>query len=98
MEVVTLQSEVFINIVEMLKELNEKFEKLEYEAKNPLTEKWLDNQEVVQLLKISKRTLQTYRDENLIAFSQIGNKMYYKTTDIEAFLKQNYNKAKGGRK
>ncbi len=94
MEVITLQSEVFLNLVKMLKDLDEKFNKLEYDAKNPLTERWLDNQEVMQLLKISKRTLQTYRDENLIAYSQIGNKMYYKASDIEEFLKNNYKKSK----
>ena len=94
MEVITLQSEVFMNLVNMLKELDNKFNKLKYDVENPLTEKWLDNQEVIQLLKISKRTLQMYRDENLIGFSQIGNKMYYKTTDVEQFLKDNYNKAK----
>ena len=85
-----------MNLVNMLKELDNKFNKLEFDAKYPLTEKWLDNQDVMQLLNVSKRTLQMYRDENMIAFSQIGNKMYYKTTDVEKFLQNNYHKAKGG--
>jgi hypothetical protein len=97
MEVITIESNAFAEIVEMLKGLNNKFIKLEFDAKYPLSEKWLDNQEVMQLLNVSKRTLQTYRDENLISFSQVGNKMYYNTKDIEAFLKNNYNKAKRSR-
>jgi len=94
MEVITIESDAFAEIIEMLKGLNNKFTKLEFDAKYPLSEKWLDNQEVMQLLNVSKRTLQMYRDESLIAFSQVGNKMYYKTTDVEQFLKNNYNKAK----
>ena len=94
MEVITIESDAFAEIIKMLKGLNDKFNKLEFDAKYPLSEKWLDNQEVIQLLNVSKRTLQMYRDENMIAFSQVGNKMYYKTTDVEQFLKNNYNKAK----
>ena len=94
MEVITIDSDAFAEIVKMLKGLDTKFNKLEFDAKYPLTEKWLDNQEVMQLLNVSKRTLQMYRDESLIAFSQIGNKMYYKTTDVEQFFKDNYNDAK----
>ena len=94
MEVITIESDAFAEIVKMLKGLNDKFIKLEFDAKYPLSEKWLDNQEVTQLLNVSKRTLQMYRDESMIAFSQVGNKMYYKTIDVEQFLKDNYNEAK----
>ena len=94
MEVITIESDAFSEIIAVLKGLNEKFNKLEFDAKYPLSEKWLDNQEVMQLLNVSKRTLQMYRDESLIGFSQVGNKMYYKTTDVEQFLKNSYNKAK----
>jgi hypothetical protein len=94
MEVITIESNAFAEIMGKLKSLEEKFVELKFDAENPLTEKWLDNQEVMQLLKISKRTLQTYRDENLLAFSQVGNKMYYNTKDIESFLKSNYKKTK----
>ncbi len=54
---------------------------------------WLDNQEFMQLLKISKRTAQNYRDAGLISFSQIGSKIYYKLSDVEDLLKKHYNKA-----
>jgi len=94
MEVITIESDAFAEIIKMLNGLNDKFNKLEFDAKYPLSEKWLDNQEVTQLLNVSKRTLQMYRDESMIAFSQVGNKMYYKTIDVEQFLKDNYNEAK----
>lgn len=48
--------------------------------------KWLDNQEFCQFLKISKRTAQNYRDQSIVAFSQIGSKVYYKLADVLALL------------
>ena len=90
MEVITIESSAFAQIMGKLKSLDDKFIELQYKAENPLKEKWLDNQEMILLLKVSKRTLQMYRDEKLIPYSQVGNKMYYKATDIEKFLKKNY--------
>jgi hypothetical protein len=45
------------------------------------------------LLKVCKRTAQTWRDEGKISFSQVGNKIYYKLTDVEKLMQENYNKA-----
>ncbi len=55
---------------------------------------FLDNQEFLQVMNISKRTAQTWRDGKIVAYSQIGCKIYYKVSDIKALLKKNYNKAK----
>lgn len=55
-------------------------------------EEWLDNQEVCQMLNISFRTLQNYRDRCLLAYSKIGHKCYYKLADIQLFVEKN----KGG--
>ena len=60
-------------------------------------ETFLDNQEFLLLLKISKRTAQTWRDEGKISFSQVGNKIYYKLSDVEKLMQENYNKAFKGR-
>ena len=56
-------------------------------------ETFLDNQEFLLHLKISKRTAQTWRDEGKISFSQVGNKIYYKLSDVEKLMQENYNKA-----
>jgi len=89
MEVITMQTEAFNQIVAKIEALNNKLEAKEKEPK----EKWLDNQELMVLLKISKRTAQTYRDSGLISFSQVGNKIYYRLSDIELLLNKHYNKA-----
>ena len=89
MEVVTIQSEAFNQIVEKIEAVHKRLDAKEKEPK----EQWLDNNELMQLLKISKRTAQHYRDSGLISFSQVGNKIYYKLSDIEELLKRHYNKS-----
>lgn len=89
MEVVTFQSTVYQELVGKIDAINHRLNAKEKEPK----EKWLDNQELMQLMKISKRTAQHYRDSGLISFSQVGNKIYYKLSDVEELLKNHYNKA-----
>ena len=48
--------------------------------------KWLDNQEVCLLLKVSPRTLQTLRDNGTLAFTKIGNRTYYRQEDVERVI------------
>ena len=55
---------------------------------------FFDSQEFMQLMNISKRTAQQWRDNNIIGFSQVGNKIYYSLTDILNLLKENYNPKK----
>ena len=50
---------------------------------------FIDNSEFIQLMNISKRTAQTWRDEKVIAFSQVGGKIYYRYSDIEKLLQSN---------
>lgn len=49
-------------------------------------EKILDNQDLCFLLKISKRTLQRYRANDLLPYFKINNKPYYKASDIREFV------------
>jgi hypothetical protein len=55
----------------------------------PLTD-WLDNQDVMQALHISLRTLQTLRSNGTLSFSRIGNKIYYRRQNILKILSDNY--------
>ena len=47
---------------------------------------WLDNQDVCQMMNISPRTLQTFRDNGTLAYSQINRKVYYKPENVESIL------------
>ena len=51
-------------------------------------ETWLNNDAVCALLQVSKRTMQSYRDNGAIIFSQIGHKCFYKASDVELFIQK----------
>ena len=65
-------------------------------AKMKLNEKidpddvFFDNGEFMKLMNISKRTAQEWRNKDIIKFSQVGNKIYYKLSEIKKLLNENY--------
>lgn len=91
MDAIILSSEQFDKLVEQVKTLNERVDKIN--KKDPLDDRWLDIQDVCELLHISKRTLQSYRDRGILPFSQIGAKIYYKASDIQKHLEKHYKPA-----
>jgi hypothetical protein len=54
-----------------------------------LEEEWIDGYEVMSLLKIKRGTLQKLRDSKTLPFNRLNDKMYYKTSDVEALLNAN---------
>lgn len=91
MEVITIESEAFKKIAAYLETIKQALEAQSRKA--PFSDLWLDNSEVCSLLKISKRTLQTYRDQGDLSFSQVGAKIYYRASDVEKFLNKYYQPA-----
>lgn len=53
-------------------------------------EHYLSGEELCKILHISKRTLQEYRDNQMIPYVSLPGKMLYKESDIFAFLEENY--------
>jgi hypothetical protein len=88
MEVITIQSEAYKSILQELNNIKEVV--CSKQRLQPLNETWLDIQEVCLLLKISKRTLQSYRDNNILPYSQVAGKIYFKAGDIEEHLLKHY--------
>ena len=58
---------------------------------------WLDNQEVCEVLRINKKTLQVYRAIGILPFSRIKNKLFYKPEDVQRVLELNYHPLIKGR-
>ncbi len=58
----------------------------------------LDNQDLCQLLHVSKRTLQRYRSLGELPFQTIYHKTYYKESDVHTFIRENFNKKRGNNK
>lgn len=57
------------------------------------SERFLTDREVSERLKVSRRTLQDYRNNGMIAYYQLGGKILYKESDIEKMLAANYREA-----
>lgn len=55
----------------------------------------IDNFRFTQLMNISTKTAQVWRDRNIISYSQIGNKIYYRVSDIKELLNKYHCKAAG---
>ncbi|ERJ99544.1 DNA-binding helix-turn-helix protein [Segatella salivae F0493] len=53
-------------------------------------EHFLTGKEVCELLYISPRTLQDYRDRKVIPYTQIAGKILYRLSDLQRILKENY--------
>lgn len=56
-------------------------------------ERYMTDKEVAERLKVSRRTLQEYRNDRKIPFVIFGGKVLYRETDIEKMLEENYRKA-----
>ena len=55
---------------------------------------FISNEKFMKLMDISSRTAQVWRDEKRLGYSQISGKIYYRKSDIEKLLNDNYHKAK----
>ena len=51
---------------------------------------YLTGREVCERLFLSPRTLQDYRDNNIIPYTQIAGKILYRLSDINRILSENY--------
>ena len=56
-------------------------------------ERFFTDKEVSAQLKVSRRTLQDYRNEGRIAYIQLGGKILYRESDIEKMLTDGYRSA-----
>ena len=69
-------------------------EELDKLIEHTFLEDWIDNQDVMRLLHISTRTLQTLRTNGTLPYTRISNKIYYRRQDIQRILADNYTMSK----
>lgn len=77
---------------ELLNKVEHILTSIEQISANP-NDSFIDNAEFLRVMGISKRTAQTWRDEQRISFSQVGAKIYYKRSDVDQLLKNNHRPA-----
>jgi excisionase family DNA binding protein len=58
--------------------------------KETLENLWLNTKDVAKLIGVTTRTIQNYRDQGMLPFSQIGRVIRYRASDIQDFLMQYY--------
>ena len=56
-------------------------------------ERFLTDKEVSAWLKVSRRTLQDYRNNGMVSYYQLGGKILYKESDIEKMVMDGYRNA-----
>ena len=90
MELISISVKVFNALAERMKTIEAKAETLCRSQDDLGLKKWLDHQEVCQILGISKRTLQYYREKGLLPCSQIRHKIFYKPGDVQKLLEMSH--------
>ena len=72
MEAVEIIANAFKQVVDKLDEVSHKLEKIPDPS---VSDTWLDVEETMKFLRISRSTLQIYRDKDMISFSQVATKL-----------------------
>jgi predicted site-specific integrase-resolvase len=55
-----------------------------------ISEEWITADQVMQILKISIRTLETLKKSGKLPYSKINGLVYFRTVDLENLLNQTY--------
>jgi hypothetical protein len=86
MRIINVEANVFESMLDWFEAFTQRVDGLCRQSRDKSLSEWLDNQDVCQILSISKRTLQTYRDNGTLPYTRIGDKMYYKADEIQRIM------------
>ena len=87
MEVITIDSKAFQQLLEKVNAINDYVREARLEQTSNIDEEWVDSQTVCQYLRICEKTLQRLRSASKISYSCVGNKYYYQLAEIKRCLK-----------
>jgi len=88
MEVITIESRVFKQLMHKLDAVSEYVYLQQRAAENNEEDSWVNSQEICRFLKISDRTLQRLRSNGKISYSCVGGKYYYQIGHVKKLLKE----------
>lgn len=90
-ELITEQDERIRSYFQALERLSRALETLLSKRKSSLDgESFYTDEELSQRLKISRRSLQDYRNQGRIPYIKLGGKILYRSSDIERMLEEGY--------
>lgn len=93
-ELITLRTEGVTDAMQSMKDIESLFDKVTTNYRPLLDgERYLSDVEVSHRLKISRRTLQEYRDNGMIPYFKLGGKVLYRESDLERVLQECYHPA-----
>lgn len=78
-------------IMDRFEILNDSITDIQKQRNNIDGEELLDNQDLLQMLKISHRSLQRYRSSGKLPYYTISGKLYYKLSDVHHFIRESFN-------
>lgn len=87
-EIVNIEKKTYDKFVGQFEGFVKKMTEMGNRGTNKCLGDWLDNDDVCRILRISKRTLQTLRDNGTLAYSQISHKTYYRQEDVDNVVKE----------
>ena len=77
-----------------LEDLSKKVEKIRDNNKPSLDgERYYTDKELALKLKVSRRSLQDYRNNGILPYTRIGGRILYRASDIERTLMDEYREA-----
>jgi hypothetical protein len=92
--VLTLQDEVISRAIATMRKASHKAEKLCNDYRPILGgERLLTDAELADFLKVSRRTLQEYRNDGILPYIEMKGKCVYRESNIENILKANEHRA-----
>lgn len=92
-ELIFADKELEVGFIGKLDALLEGIERMGAGKASPSNEQFLTDKEVSAWLKVSRRTLQDYRNNGMVAYYQLGGKILYKESDIEKMVMSGYRNA-----
>lgn len=88
MEIIAIERKAFEQLLQEMQLLTARVETLVRKCEDRKRRKWIDGDEVCELLRLSPRSLQELRSKHRIGYVQIGRKFYYRPEEVELVLRQ----------
>jgi len=89
MDVITIEAQAFKELMAKINTIAKFVATIQAKADEEPTDIWVDNYEVCTFLKVSPKTLQRLRAANLVAYSRIRGKNFYKISEIKRLMENN---------
>lgn len=90
-EIITRRHPSVLDFYSQAREMSEMFETIAGNIRPSLAGRFfIDDKELAHMLSLHRRTLQNFRNDNIIPYYKIGGKTIYDEAEIEDWLNSNF--------